>query len=98
MVLPVLTLWLADEIARGLVARHFGLTTPSFGVRLGLERPRFHIQVVSGSMLPRRTSRLWLSGLPILLRFFLFGTSRDRVDHDPPLGIVSGNSCCLNCC
>ena len=32
MLLPVLTLWLVDEIARGLVARHFGFATPSFGV------------------------------------------------------------------
>ena len=74
MVLPVFTLWLVDDIARGLVARHFGLPTPSFGVSIGVERPRFHVQVASNVMLPRRV-RLWISGLPILLRFFLFGTT-----------------------
>jgi putative peptide zinc metalloprotease protein len=74
MVIPIFTLWLLDQIARGLVARHFGLPTPSFGVSFGFERPRFHIQVVTSSILPRH-ERLWLSGLPILLRFFIFGTT-----------------------
>jgi putative peptide zinc metalloprotease protein len=72
--LAVCTLWVADEIARGLVARRFGLATPSFGVTRKLERPRFHIQVVTGGMLPRGV-RLWLSGAPLLMRFFLFGTT-----------------------
>jgi putative peptide zinc metalloprotease protein len=75
LALVALTISLADQIARGMVARHHGLSTPSFGVTLGLGLiPRFNIQIASADASDRKT-RLWLYGVPTLVRIGLFGAS-----------------------
>ena len=72
ILLWMFTINLLAEILRGMVARYFGLSTPSFGLTRMLERPFFRVQVLPAGR-PSRKVRLWLSGAPILLRIFLFG-------------------------
>ena len=75
LALFALTISLADQIARGMVARHHGLSTPSFGMALGLGLiPRFNIQIAGADASDRKT-RLWLYGVPTLVRIGLFGAS-----------------------
>jgi putative peptide zinc metalloprotease protein len=64
---------LITQVARGLVARHFALATPSFGFLLlfGLI-PRFNLQIIANSA-TERTARLWLSVTSTLVRLLLFG-------------------------
>ncbi len=64
---------LISQIVRGLVARHFGLNTPSLGLLLlfGLI-PRFNIQVTPSPEMSN-SARLWLFGASILSRLALFG-------------------------
>ncbi len=67
------TVLLIDQIVRGLVARRFGMPTPSIGLRLLLGViPRFHIRIIPMGEPDRRT-HLWLAGGPMLMRFLLFG-------------------------
>lgn len=64
---------LLSQVARGLVARHFGLRTPSFGLMLlfGLI-PRFNLQAIPAPGLNAR-ARSWIFGASILSRLALFG-------------------------
>lgn len=73
LALAAFTVNFLSQLARGVVARHFGMTTPSFGFVLlfGLI-PRFNMQIVpAGSM--SRESRMWLAATSSLVRFWLFG-------------------------
>lgn len=67
------TVNLASQVARGLVARHFCMATPSFGIwlELGLV-PRFNLQIIPGRHITRKT-RLWLSATSTLVRISMFG-------------------------
>lgn len=73
LILGVLTINLATQIARGIVARHLGLATPSFGVLLlfGL-LPRFNVQIVQGGEF-ERGERLLLTSVSTLMRLWFFG-------------------------
>ena len=76
LVLNALTLNIATQFARGMLARHIGLATPSFGVLLAPSEigflPRLNVQIVRGGKL-ERGARLLFLGLPALIRFWFFG-------------------------
>lgn len=73
LLFAALTLSFISQIARGLVARHFGLVTPSFSLVffLGLI-PRFNIQIILSDDMARR-NRLWLIATSTLVRLWVFG-------------------------
>lgn len=75
LLLATVSVNLAIQIARGVVARRFGLSTPSFGLVLlfGLI-PRFNLQVIPAGN-PGRAARLWLSGTSALVRLWIFGVA-----------------------
>lgn len=64
-----------SQVARGVVARYYGLPTPSFGLLMlfGLV-PRFNVQIIPAGSLERET-RLWLSATSTLVRLLLFGVA-----------------------
>ncbi len=73
IIFTFLTINLATQIFKGLVARHFRLSTPSFGVGLGLGLfPRFSLEIEPATHTSRK-ARLWLSSSSIQLRIFFFG-------------------------
>lgn len=67
-----LTVNLVSQLFRGVTARHYGLSVPSFGVVLefGLV-PRFNTQITPRPGMPR-TQRLWLATVSMLVRIVLF--------------------------
>ncbi len=77
VIFSLVTISLITQVFRGLVARHFGFATPSFGMKLvfGLI-PRFDLRITIPEEAPRQ-ARLWAFGAPIYVRFLVF-----------PLGIV----------
>lgn len=70
--IAAVTINLISQTARGLVARHYQLATPSFGVTLvfGLI-PRFNVQIDVGSDLSR-SARIWLSAVPPIISLLMF--------------------------
>lgn len=67
---------LASQIARGAVARRFGIETPSFGITLAFGLiPRFNTHLSLAGQ-PDRKTRLWLNSTATLVRlwFFALGT------------------------
>lgn len=75
LALGSVTVYLAAQIARGVVARGLGLATPSLGIRLvfGLI-PRPNLQIATSSSMSRHTT-LWLTATSPLLRLWLFGVA-----------------------
>ena len=72
LVFVTLTVNLAIQVLRGVVARHFGLRVPSFGVRLMLGLiPRFNTQIIQSTHLAKR-DRLWLIATSLLVRLAFF--------------------------
>ena len=68
----LLTTSLLTQVTRGIVARHFGLATPSFGLTFVLGvMPRFSVRLEIPEHTPRHT-RLWLAATPLLVRLLLF--------------------------
>ena len=73
ILVTTITVNLATQIARGVVARHFALATPSFGIGLALGLlPRFSVTIVPSGQIGRK-ARLWLSGTPTLVRLAFCG-------------------------
>lgn len=73
LAIAAFTVNIISQWTRGLVARHFGLATPSFGLLLlfGL-MPRFNMQILpSGGM--SRAAKMWLAATSSLVRFWMFG-------------------------
>jgi len=69
------TINLAAQISRGLVARHYGLSTPSFGFLLVLGLvPRFNVRIIPNGPLSRET-RLRLTSIATLVRLSMFGAA-----------------------
>lgn len=68
-----LVLSFISQVARGAVARYFGLATPSLSLVffLGLI-PRFNIQIISPDDICKR-NQLWLIATPTLVRLWVFG-------------------------
>lgn len=75
LALAAFTVNLFSQLFRGLVARYYNLSVPSFGIALvfGLI-PRFNFQVVSAPTMTRE-ARLWLAATTTLNRMVLFGLS-----------------------
>lgn len=73
LILAAITINLATQIARGIVARRFCLATPSFGfiLQFGL-LPRFNVQITQVGEL-ERSERLLLDGTSTLMRLWFFG-------------------------
>jgi len=72
ILLSVITINLISQIAHGLVARHYQLPTPSFGVvfMLGII-PRLNIQTQMVGNL-NRSARIWLAAIPSIMSLLLF--------------------------
>ncbi len=68
------TVNLASQVMRGLVARYYGLLTPSMGIRLifGLI-PRFNVQIIPPDKQIPKSGRLWLNSISSIIRLLLFG-------------------------
>lgn len=63
---------LASQLVRGVVARRFGIDTPSFGLTLAFGLiPRFNVPLLLDS-LPDRYTRLWVNVTSTLVRLWLF--------------------------
>jgi putative peptide zinc metalloprotease protein len=73
LVFSSLTVNLVAQIFRGVVARHYGLRVPSFGIifEFGLV-PRFNTQILPTPGMAKR-ERLWLIATSLLVRAVLFG-------------------------
>lgn len=68
-----LTINLAIQLLRGVVARHYGMPVPSFGIVLAFGLiPRFNTQIIPapGSA---KSERVWLISTSLLVRLVLFG-------------------------
>ena len=66
---------LVVQLSRGLVARHFGLRIPSFGILLAFGViPRFNIKISITPEISKR-NQAWLSATSLLARLLLFGLS-----------------------
>jgi putative peptide zinc metalloprotease protein len=75
LIFVTLTVNLAIQVLRGVVARHFGLRVPSFGVRLMLGLiPRFNTQIIPSPDLAK-PDRLWLITTSMLVRLALFAAA-----------------------
>lgn len=73
LIFAAFTVNLATQVVKGMIARHYGMATPSLGLILifGLI-PRFNLQIKPGGM-PSRRTRMWLNSASTSLRLFLFG-------------------------
>ena len=73
LILAALTFNLISQIAKGIVARFYGLMVPSFGVILGYGLiPRFNVRIQPSPSLDRR-ARLWLAATSILVSLLFSG-------------------------
>jgi putative peptide zinc metalloprotease protein len=74
LVFASLTVNLISQLLRGVVARHYGLRVPSFGIVLefGLV-PRFNTQIIP-TLGMSKADRLWLITASMLARVVLFAT------------------------
>ncbi len=71
-VFVALTVNLAVQLGRGVVARHYGMSVPSFGMVLAFGLiPRFNTQIVYPSGLAK-SERLWLTATSLLVQLVLF--------------------------
>lgn len=73
LIFAAFTVNLISQIGRGLVARYYGMSTPSLGLMLlfGLI-PRFNLQIIPDGGMSRQ-SRLWLNAISTLIRLGIFG-------------------------
>ena len=71
-VFVALTVNLAVQLGRGVVARHYGMPVPSFGMVLAFGLiPRFNTQIVYPSGLAK-SEKLWLTATSLLAQLVLF--------------------------
>ncbi len=72
VIFVLFTINLMTQLYRGLVARHFGLSTPSLRLRLALGLvPRFHLVIEHADNLDRQ-KKLFLLSAPLVSQIFLF--------------------------
>lgn len=72
LLFTMFTLNLFTQIVKGCVARHFNVSTPSFGFLLAFGIiPRFDIRVDMDKNVSRK-AKLWLTSSPFWVRFVLF--------------------------
>ena len=73
IVFVTLTINLAIQLLRGVVARHYGMSIPSFGIVLAFGLiPRFNTQIIPAPGLAK-SERAWLISTSLLVRLVLFG-------------------------
>lgn len=72
LLFAALSVNLASQLVRGMVACYFGIGTPSFGTVLAFGCiPRFSVHLVPDGQ-PDRHARLWLNATSTLVRLWLF--------------------------
>lgn len=72
LLFTLFTTSLVTQLSRGVVARRFGLHTPSFGISMILGvLPRFNTRILISDD-AGRSARLWVSATPVLVRLALF--------------------------